>query len=180
MGLPLVAAAGAVGAGACFVLGYRRDRGDRGIASVRRPGSPRPRSGRSSAVRGSGKPMLVSHGIFQGCDGALLSCAPTMPEPCHRPLSVLAISDLLCLVPLPRRTRRRLRLGARPPAVGPGRCGGHLRWGTAALQLALRSPRPGGAPGDPLGKPAREHDGRCPALVGQIPQPGSADVDVRY
>lgn len=32
------------------------------------------------AVRGTGKPMLVSHGIFQGSDGALLSVRDLMPE----------------------------------------------------------------------------------------------------
>jgi pimeloyl-ACP methyl ester carboxylesterase len=31
------------------------------------------------AVRGAGEPMLVSHGIFHGCDGALLSVRSLMP-----------------------------------------------------------------------------------------------------
>ena len=79
--LPLVAAAGAVCAGACFVSGYRRDlrnARDR-LDAVDREVISTPFGAVEYAVRGTGKPMLVSHGIFQGCDGALLSVRALMP-----------------------------------------------------------------------------------------------------
>lgn len=79
--LPLVAAAGAVCAGACLVSGYRRDLKDaqHRLDAVEREVISTPFGAVEYALRGTGEPMLVSHGIFQGCDGALLSVRALMP-----------------------------------------------------------------------------------------------------
>jgi pimeloyl-ACP methyl ester carboxylesterase len=44
------------------------------------------------AVRGAGAPVLVSHGIFQGCDGALLSVRELTPN--RRVIAVSRFGDL--------------------------------------------------------------------------------------
>jgi pimeloyl-ACP methyl ester carboxylesterase len=79
--LPLVAAAGAACVGACVVSGYRRDLGDaqHRLDVVEREVIATPFGPVEYLVRGTGRPLLVSHGIFEGCVGALLSVRSLMP-----------------------------------------------------------------------------------------------------
>lgn len=60
---------------AYLVRRHRRDQADAWarLAEVDRTTVETPRGRVEYAVRGSGPPLLVSHGIFHGCDGALLS-----------------------------------------------------------------------------------------------------------
>jgi pimeloyl-ACP methyl ester carboxylesterase len=141
--LPVVAAAGTACAGACLVSGYRRDLRDaqHRVDAVEREVISTPFGAVEYLVRGTGEPMLVSHGIFEGCVGALLSVRTLMPG---------------------RRVIVPSRFGylgsALPPAATPANQADafvsvldHLRLdranvvgvsagATAALQLALRHP----------------------------------------
>jgi pimeloyl-ACP methyl ester carboxylesterase len=71
-----------VGAAAYVVFRYRRDKAEAQsrLDAVDREVISTPFGNVEFSVRGTGKPMLVSHGIFQGCDGALLSVRDLMPE----------------------------------------------------------------------------------------------------
>jgi pimeloyl-ACP methyl ester carboxylesterase len=136
--------AGAVLAGgACAASQYRHDlrEAQRRLDAVEREVVSTPFGPVEYAVRGTGEPMLVSHGIFQGCDGALLSVRSLKPG---------------------RRVIAPSRFGylgsALPPAATPADQADafvavldHLRvdrtdvvgisaGATAALQLALRHP----------------------------------------
>jgi pimeloyl-ACP methyl ester carboxylesterase len=83
-GFGAVRATGVViaGVGACLVSRFRRDQADarRRLETVDREVLFTPLGTVEYALRGAGEPMLVSHGIFQGCDGALLSVRDLMPE----------------------------------------------------------------------------------------------------
>jgi pimeloyl-ACP methyl ester carboxylesterase len=79
----VLAACIAVVEAASFVAArYRRDQADarRRLDTVDREVVSTPFGNVEFSIRGTGKPILVSHGIFQGCDGALLSVRDLMPE----------------------------------------------------------------------------------------------------
>ncbi len=69
------------GIGACAVSRYRRDlrEAQQRLDAVEREVISTPFGPVEYVVRGTGEPMLVSHGIFQGCDGALLSVRALLP-----------------------------------------------------------------------------------------------------
>jgi len=77
----LIASAVLAGVGACVVSRYRSDlrEAQHRLDAVAREVISTPFGAVEYAVRGTGEPMLVSHGIFQGCDGALLSVRALMP-----------------------------------------------------------------------------------------------------
>jgi pimeloyl-ACP methyl ester carboxylesterase len=66
--------------GAWVLYRYRRDQREaqRRLDAVERDFVSTPFGTVEYVERGSGQPTLVSHGIFQGCDGALLSVRPFM------------------------------------------------------------------------------------------------------
>jgi len=80
--LGLITATSAVFAGVYYVCGDHRDQAEAQsrLDAVDLTVIPTPFGAVEYAVRGTGEPMLVSHGIFEGCDGALLSVRDLMPE----------------------------------------------------------------------------------------------------
>jgi pimeloyl-ACP methyl ester carboxylesterase len=80
----LIATTGAVvgGIAACVVSFYRRDQAEAHsrLETVDRELLSTHLGAVEYAVRGDGAPVLVSHGIFQGCDGALLSVRDLTPK----------------------------------------------------------------------------------------------------
>jgi pimeloyl-ACP methyl ester carboxylesterase len=78
----LAACIAVVGAASYVVSRYRRDQADaqRRLDTFDRDVVSTPFGNVEFSMRGAGKPILVSHGIFQGCDGALLSVRDLMPE----------------------------------------------------------------------------------------------------
>ena len=80
--LGLITATSAVVAAAGLVRGYRRDLAEAQsrLDAVDRDAISTRFGAVEYALSGSGEPMLVSHGIFQGCDGALLSVRDLIPE----------------------------------------------------------------------------------------------------
>ena len=80
-GSRLIAAGAALAGVGAFVYRYRRDlkeAQDR-LDAVEREVISTPFGALEYAVRGIGEPLLVSHGIFEGCAGALLSVRDLMP-----------------------------------------------------------------------------------------------------
>lgn len=77
----MIASASLAGATAYAVSRFRRDQTEaqRRLDSVDRKNVPTSLGAVEVAVRGTGDPLLVSHGIFQGCDGALLSVRDLAP-----------------------------------------------------------------------------------------------------
>ncbi len=72
---PAVAAVAAAAAAVAVRRRYRRDldAARARLAAVERDTVATPTAVVEYAVRGAGEPLLVSHGIFHGCDGALMS-----------------------------------------------------------------------------------------------------------
>jgi pimeloyl-ACP methyl ester carboxylesterase len=81
LGLIAASSAALAGVGAYVVPRYRHDlrEAQRRLDAVDRDTISTPFGAVEYAVRGTGEPLLVSHGIFHGCDGALLSVRDLAP-----------------------------------------------------------------------------------------------------
>jgi pimeloyl-ACP methyl ester carboxylesterase len=141
--LTAVAGGSAIAAGG-LSLRYRRDLHDARarLAAVDRRVVPTEWGAVEYAELGSGEPVLVVHGIFQGCDGGLLSVRDLCPD--RRIIAPSRFGYLGSAMP-PKATPAAQAdvLAAQLDALGIGEIDviGISAGATSALQLALRHPR---------------------------------------